>query len=142
MKINEKYYVVSRPRIASGAHHCGFTLVELLVVLVLIALITAIAAPNIRSVYKNFQQDIVREEIEKELKGLSFRAYLAGQSLKLDKITLPEGFSSSDDSEVTIRADGYCEGGKVLIESEDEKFTYFLNPPLCRPERLEAENDA
>lgn len=119
----------------------GFTLVELLVVLVLVALITGIAAPNIKAVYDNFQRDLARENLEKELTNLSFKAYLSGKEITLSDIKLPEGFSFSEDSELSIRPDGYCAGTRLIIESETERFMYYLNPPLCKPELLEIEDE-
>ena len=121
----------------------GFTLIELLIVLTLVIVIIGIALPNIQAMYRGFEDSITLEDIEKQLRHLSFKAYLKGQNLTLSDETattlleVPEGYKLTSDNPITYRYDGICKGGMVTLSNEDKNFRYQLDPPYCFPYLIE-----
>jgi general secretion pathway protein G len=117
----------------------GFTLVELLVVLVFMGLLSGIAFPNLLRMYERFsvraQLDAVLENIE----SLGVKAHITGQMLVLSPATaaeilaLPDGWGVAMSGAIVYRANGFCSGGELALTSADQTFTYTLMPPFCEP---------
>lgn len=121
----------------------GFTLLELLLVLSLIGIMLAIAAPNIQTLYRGFQNSMIQQDIEKQLNHISFKVYLNGQDFELTKesaqnvITLPEDVEISLDNPIFYRFNGICKGGTLQIETNSKKWHYLLEAPFCFPQLQE-----
>ena len=79
----------------------GFTLVEVMVVLALLALLAGLAAPNLLRLYDGFERATERARILDQVAGLGERAMLAGEGLVL------LGSDPSDDGDVPGRFSHY-----------------------------------
>jgi prepilin-type N-terminal cleavage/methylation domain-containing protein len=121
------------------AHVRGFTLLELLVVLALIAAIVGMAMPNFSRMLDSFSRNTAWRAVESELSDLPFRAFTAGRALRLHNdtarqylTTLPADWKFAAERPVVYRDSGWCEGGRIVITTEDgEVRTYTLAAPKC-----------
>ena len=136
----------------------GFTLLEMLVVLTVIALLAGIAVPNFMRMMQSFTSATKWSELLNEIDGLSYRAYVQGQPIQLSSetasqllSTLPQGWTINietgakaasgigigDNSVVSGRAisyreNGWCNGGRItLTTDEGARRTVDLAAPRC-----------
>ncbi|WP_395338815.1 prepilin-type N-terminal cleavage/methylation domain-containing protein [Ningiella sp. W23] len=134
----------TRQKIAAG----GYTLLELLIVLVLMGLLTGIATPRLLQMYESVNFSLERDDILFQLEGLPFAVYQSGESFSLlsiqddessEFLSLPEGWELDDfqTSEVIYNAFGYCTGGEVSFVKGERTLQVSLEPPTCRPVALE-----
>jgi prepilin-type N-terminal cleavage/methylation domain-containing protein len=135
----------------------GFTLLELLLVMVLLGFLASLALPRLDQLYLRFVFWLDQDRIEREIASLSGRAYLEGKALRLAtwptlpasanapaerrpdleigepvRLTLPEGWRVVVEPPILFRPDGVCSGGTVVIESGDIRRSFRLEAPRCR----------
>ena len=124
----------------------GFTLVELLVVMLVIGLVSALVAPNLAAMFAGVQRFTLRDGVVSDLASLSFRAFATGQSFELseDKIAttlrdgnpilvLPAGWKLRAETPIRFSFNGTCSGGVVeLIAPDGVTERYLFNAPDCR----------
>lgn len=135
----------------------GFTLLELLLVMVLLGFLASLVLPRLDQLYLRFLFWLDQDRIEREIAGLGARAYLEGKALRLAtwptpapapgssarntetegigepvRLALPEGWRVVVDPPILFRPDGACSGGSVLIDSGDLRRSFRLEPPRCR----------
>ena len=125
----------------------GFTLVEILVVLVIAGLLAGIALPRLQSLARSMELSGQRKEIASQVEGLGYRAYTEGRALRLTAlpdakselpVQLPEGWRIVVAEPIEYGVNGACRGGKLTLVYPDEtRQGYELRPPMCRmePER-------
>lgn len=138
---------------AGGAEvDAGFTLLELLIVIVLLGVIGAVAVPATKGMFDRWRVGLQRDDVEKQLADLGPKAFLEGRTIVLatsappvagkaapppnpsdPKLDLPPGWRMVADPPIVYRADGVCMGGLVRLEADDQRFEYRLEGPRCRP---------
>lgn len=117
----------------------GFTLLELLVVLALIAAVAGLALPNFSRLLDSFASNTAWRAVEAELGDLSYRAFSSGRALKLDATsahahlaTLPPDWQLTSAKPLVYRQNGWCEGGQITITAMDgQTRAYTLTAPKC-----------
>ncbi len=120
----------------------GFTLIEMLVVLFLVGLLTAVVFPSMERMARSHQLKTERDAILGRLGELGYEAFLSGKSITLSgstsavrvgyPIDLPEGWELRVNRPIEFRFNGICGGGEVALIAPDnlsEKFV--LVPPSC-----------
>jgi len=125
----------------------GFTLVEILVVLVIVGLLSGIALPRLTTLYASVENASRRSAIQDQIEGLGYRAYISGQPIVLDSsgasgggakdylLQLPSGWRIDLPRPLRYSSRGICGGGKLVINDPDGgKEVFRLTPPLCRLE--------
>jgi prepilin-type N-terminal cleavage/methylation domain-containing protein len=124
----------------------GFTLVELLVVMLMVGLITALVAPNLATMLAGVQRVTYRDRIISDMSSLSFRAFTLGQSFELTEVrlstplrdgspllVLPSGWRLRTEAPVRFSFNGTCSGGAVeLVAPDGVVERLLLNAPDCR----------
>ncbi|MDO8890547.1 MAG: prepilin-type N-terminal cleavage/methylation domain-containing protein [Sulfurimicrobium sp.] len=125
----------------------GFTLVEILVVLVVIGLIAGVAMPNMVKILQSTERAGQRDTLLGEIAGLGYRAYLTGQPITLGEVPvaaggeaepqapfqIPQGWKLEIHQPITYNFNGICSGGKITLVSPDERREIFrLEPPRCK----------
>ncbi len=119
--------------------NCGFTLLELLVVLALIAAVAGLALPNFGRMIDSFTMNTNWRGIEAELGDLPYRAFSQGRSVRLSAMnarthlpSLPEGWQLTIAAPIVYRENGWCEGGALIFTAADgTKRQYTLKAPKC-----------
>lgn len=118
----------------------GFTLLEMLVVLSIIGLISAISFPKLGKMYERVEAATQRDDLSNQLKLLSFKAYQSGQAFSLKQASekaelfeMPLGWHLVSGDQVSYSAVGVCSGGQVTFQSSNATVTYRLDAPLCEP---------
>ena len=134
------------PAMAVGSQR-GFTLMEILIVMAVMALMVAIVGPNLPRLANRVEASTERETVHDEISGLAYRAYVLGQSFTLDAesghrlledgrplLDIPAGWSVyADPPLVHYGFNGYCSGGKLRLLAPDGSIEHVtLSPPFCR----------
>ena len=132
----------------------GFTLLELMVVLTLVGLVAALAAPNLQGLYGSVTRATERDYILDQFADLGAEALLRGRDyVVLDAasatgeaaippvgyeaypLDVPAGWQVRLDRPLFVRANGVCLGGAAtLLHQESAPVRIELRPPYCRVE--------
>ena len=131
---------------------------ELLIVLLLLALIAALAVPNLDRLYASIQRQTERDYILDQFAGLGRMALLRGRGFvvagtgpmapespeasalraretdaELHAIDLPEGWTIDLSRPLAIGANGVCHGAELtLLYDGKVRIRLVLEPPYCR----------
>lgn len=139
---------VPAPSPAAPRRRAGFSLLELLVVLVLVGLLTAVALPNLQALYQGATRAADREHILDQLAALGREAALRRVNyVVLDAeadadlvaadfepypLQLPPGWTLKLDRPLRAHASGVCLGAEVTLLHEDaQPVRLRLTPPYC-----------
>lgn len=121
----------------SGSCHksFGFSLLELLVVLGLVSVVSAVAFPGLLRLYQSVSGAVALEEIVVEINRLGRKSFESGKPFQLtsDSLFLPEGWQIVVPVPITYTAAGVCRGGAISIikDSEVQRRGQLL-PPYCQ----------
>ncbi|MEP5766265.1 MAG: type II secretion system protein [Halieaceae bacterium] len=124
--------------------HSGFTILELLVVLTLMAAMTGLALPQLARLYDSGQRAFERRELLDAIAALPYSAYQQQQGFTLTALPgqaqavpldLPAGWSMKAGAEqgIRYRSNGVCDGGRLQLTRDDQVEEFNLTPPLCSP---------
>jgi prepilin-type N-terminal cleavage/methylation domain-containing protein len=120
----------------------GFTLLEILVVLLLTAMLGGIALPRVVSIYDSVRFASERDELLDQLAGLGQIRVSAGEPLQILEaedlrragLGPPETWRVTVLEPFVLRANGSCTEGRLSLAGRGRVATVRLVPPFCRPE--------
>lgn len=135
----------------------GFTLLELVVVLAIMALVTGIAATRVFSLINSWREHTQLESIEQQFARLPMLARQRGSDIVLPPpapatmtisneadattdplptdppaLDLPKGWVVYFDQPLRVRGSGLCEGARIRIEHGDRQYWRLVAPPFCQ----------
>lgn len=132
---------------SKNIHQSGFTLIEILVVLVIVGMLASIALPRLATLYSSVENSSRRNAIKDQIEGLGYLAYATGKPIVLESsgesgmqakvypLQIPAGWSIELPKPLRYSSRGFCAGGKLIINDPDGGTEAFnLAPPLCRLE--------
>lgn len=122
----------------------GFTLLEVVIVLVLMAAVSGLVLPRIMTVYDSMRWSNERDQAMEALGSLGYEARRQGRDVELVHypgklegnmtIPLPKGWTLHAAQPIRYKASGVCLGGTVRLSGRGRSITVQLEGPLCRPE--------
>ncbi|MEQ5833664.1 type II secretion system protein [Marinobacter sp. NFXS9] len=132
----------------------GFTLLELMVVLLILALGAAVATPSLMRLADRLGERNERDALSQYLQDLPVAVMKAGEHFTLDAtdgyVVLPRAFHGSPvplpevdegyprvwiPQTIEYRPNGACTGGNIHWElGEGRRFSQILSAPVCRPQ--------
>lgn len=132
----------------------GFTLLELIVVLVLVGLVAVLALPNLQRLYEGFTREAEQGRILNRISGLGREAMLRGRAYAVygtggdaekagaDRhvsgyepydLEVPDNWEINLDRPLLVRANGVCLGATVtLLHRGVSRERVVLSAPFCR----------
>lgn len=129
----------------------GFTILEMVVVLVMMGFITSLAMPGLQKMYDSMNRALVRNELHSVLNSLSLAVRETGSPLLFtnypqEPSNLPEVFLDrlsllnirlSATFPIYVTASGFCpEGGELLVTQGEYQYSISLRSPDCRVSEL------
>lgn len=125
---------------ATATTQKGFTLIELMVVLIIMALMSALVLPKFPAIYEKFLDKGDRDAFNQSLASLGVKAYTQQKQITLNQTTasqlleIPSGWEIKIDEPIIYRANGVCLGGTINVHIKEVRQVVHLNPPFCEPE--------
>jgi prepilin-type N-terminal cleavage/methylation domain-containing protein len=125
----------------------GFSLLEMLVVLVLMGLAAALVAPSLARTADRAREAGNRDDVRRVLMALPALArqrghgirFDAGQAIELSGRSWPEGWQVVAVTPVAIASNGWCATATVLARGAATESTYRLASPDCAVEEHDAQ---
>lgn len=133
MKISMRILVTSPKK------NNGFSLIEVLVVLLILSLLSGVVAPNFSFIYDAVERKTQVEGIKNLVNDIGFQSIKLGQTIDEHSFVsegvlsnyLPRGWKISGN--FIYRNNGACEGGLLRLYHKNELILeQNLLPPFCR----------
>ena len=121
----------------------GFTLLEMIVVLAILGLVSALVAPAAIRGIDSWRRQAAMDELLDGIRGLPGEARASGQSIEVSDETLSSAapplrmdgdWTLAAPDAWQVRANGVCEGGRVLVRNELGERTITVAAPFCEAE--------
>jgi len=124
----------------------GFTLLEMLVVLVVMAGLAAIAGPRLMTMYDSVRAAAERDDVLDQIRSLTTHAWREGRKLEFTgwpvdgeadegdaarHLDLPEGWTVEVAEPIIFRQTGACLGGEITLTFSERQYHYELAAPYC-----------
>ena len=113
----------------------GFTLLELLVVIGIIAVVSAVTFPGLVRLYQSVSNRVELDDIVSDINLLGRRSFESGRSYSLTGSSqiLPQGWRLEVPDAIHFSASGACRGGSIsFVKNDTLKLRVKLDPPFCQ----------
>ena len=118
----------------------GFSLLEMLVVLVLISVMTALVAPRLQGTVEAIASSGERDEVTRQLERLPLLArqqgrsirIVVGQDVSVPSLELPAGWKVQPLTVLSIASNGICNAASLQVEGRGTTEKWSLAAPDCK----------
>ena len=114
----------------------GYTLLELLIVMSLVSVVTAVTFPGLQRLYESVNNQVELEELTIEINGLGRKSYESSSAFVLtpkSDLNLPDGWRLEIAKPIRYSQTGFCSGGTISLINDDElQLRQRLTPPYCQ----------
>ena len=115
----------------------GFTIIELVIVMLLISLIAGLVMPRFSKIYQNSVISYEKDDMITQLSIYGYVAYQNQQHYQLSNddhslLELKEGWSLKIDTPIHYHANGVCTGGEILLYKGSQQYHIVLTAPFCK----------
>ena len=123
-------------------HVRGYTLLEMIVVMAILAMATAIAAPPSYRMIRSWQEATQVEDVLQQMEQLPGTVRASGRPLDGERnggipvIALPEGWSLRMATPLRVLANGACSDARGTLATQQQSIDFRILAPFCRVERL------
>lgn len=140
----------------------GYTLLEMVVVMAVIAVATAVAAPPSYRMIRSWQEATDVQDVIQQLERLPSKVRADGRPLNIDPqksaatndlpptegqasaphpslektIDLPENWQLQVQTPLHVRVNGACSDSQILLVTEQQTVPLQIQAPFCRVQRL------
>lgn len=120
----------------------GYTLLELVVVMAILAMATAVAAPPSYRMIRSWQEATQVEDVLQQMEQLPGTVRASGRPLdgerngEIPAIALPEGWSLRMATPLRVLANGACSDARGTLATQQQSIDFRILAPFCRVERL------
>lgn len=125
----------------------GYTLLEMVVVMAVLALTTALVAPPGYKMVRSWQDASRVDEVFKQLRALPMTVRDTGRPLKLTSdapeltqppVDLPAGWQLRFTTPLTVLANGACSDAAGVLVTDHQMLQFQIKAPFCRIVRDDA----
>lgn len=119
----------------------GYTLLELVVVMAILAMATAIAAPPSYRMIRSWQEATQVDDVLQQLERLPGTVRASGRPLEgkanggIAAVALPEGWSLRMTTPLRVLANGACSDAQGVLTTTQQSVDFRILAPFCRIER-------
>jgi len=124
----------------------GYTLLEMLIVLMIMGFVAGVAAPQLANMYESVTISQQRKDILKQVSTLSYKAFRQAKKITITNypqpssskemnnfpLLLPEKWSVQVDKPILYYENGVCAGGNLTLKYVKVEYLISLSPPLCQ----------
>lgn len=115
----------------------GFSMIELIVVLLVLALLSAVTLPNVFKWYESRQKAQLRNELIASIANLPLYAYSQRKTLIIANSSefpfeLPQDVFLTFQPSLIVKANGYCMPATLEVKKDQETMSLNIEPPYCR----------
>lgn len=118
----------------------GFTLLELLIVLALLAMVTALVVPRMERTYQAIAGSGERDEVHRQLERLPRIARMQGHRIEVaegdanglaSRLSFPEGWVVTPLEPIRVEVNGLCRGAVLRVQGRGRSEDVELRAPAC-----------
>jgi len=123
--------------------HAGYTLLEMVVVIALIALATALVAPPGMRMIRSWQEASEVADVIEQIERLPSAVRAGGNPLTLideaanAPLELPEAWVLILDTPLSVHANGACSNAQGRLQTVHQEIQLQILAPFCRVERVQ-----
>lgn len=123
----------------------GYTLLEMVVVMAVLALATALVAPPGYKMVRSWQDASRVDDVFKQLRALPMSVRDTGHEITVRPdqpddaaplVQLPDGWQLHFDTELRIRSNGACSDASAVLITGHQRLPFEIEAPFCRIVRL------
>jgi len=121
----------------------GYTLLEMIVVMAILAMATALAAPPSYRMIRSWQEATQVEDVIQQLERLPSSVRTSGNPLSASAdsgvklIDLPQDWTLHLDAPLQIQANGVCSDAQGTLTTPYQTVEFRVLAPFCRVQRSE-----
>ena len=120
----------------------GYTLLELVVVMAILAMGTALAAPTAYRMIRSWQESTEIDDVFLQLERLPILVRADGAPLTVKAsggiplVQLPDNWSLRMTEPIRVLPNGFCSDARGVLATPSQSIYFRIQSPFCQVERL------